>query len=77
MFCSLKNIFGKEGEGIHSYRLFNIAIVDLLGTIAISMWLSYIFKYSFYHILFLLLISSLILHKLFCVNTTFTKMVFQ
>jgi len=28
-----KNIFGKPGKGIHSYRFFNIAIVDVFLTI--------------------------------------------
>jgi hypothetical protein len=28
MFCKYKNIFGEEGKGVHSYRIFNIAIVD-------------------------------------------------
>ena len=36
MFESLKqykDIFGKPNEGVHSYRLFDVAIVDLLLTI--------------------------------------------
>ena len=28
-----KDIFGKVGEGLHSYRIFNIAIIDVLFTI--------------------------------------------
>ena len=28
MFCEYKDIFGKVGEGVHSYRIFNIAIVN-------------------------------------------------
>ena len=33
MLCQYKDIFGKVGEGIHSYRFFNIAIADVLLTI--------------------------------------------
>ena len=36
MLCQYKNIFGKVNEGIHSYRIFNIAIVDVLLTILLS-----------------------------------------
>ena len=30
MYCKYKDIFGKVGSGIHSYRIANIAIVDVL-----------------------------------------------
>ena len=29
-FCQYKNIFGEVGKCIHSYRLCNIAIVDVV-----------------------------------------------
>ena len=29
----MKKIFGPIGEGIHSYRVFDIAILDVIGTI--------------------------------------------
>ena len=31
--CYYKNIFGAPGTGIHSYRILNIAIFDVLFTI--------------------------------------------
>jgi len=31
--CKYKNVLGKPKEGIHKYRIFNIAIVDTLVTI--------------------------------------------
>jgi len=31
--CKYKDILGKPGEGIHSIRLFNVAIMDVLFTI--------------------------------------------
>jgi hypothetical protein len=33
IFKEYRYIFGKEGEGVHSYRLLNIAIVDVVSTI--------------------------------------------
>ena len=31
--CKYKDIFGKVGKGIHSFRICNIAVVDVLLTI--------------------------------------------
>jgi len=76
-FCKYKDIFGKPNEGVHSYRLFNIAIVDLVFTIIGAYLLSlYFTNYNFFTILFILLILALLLHKLFCVNTTMTVAIF-
>lgn len=79
MSCSFKkysNIFGKPKTGFHSLRLFDIAINDLLGTIAISGLISYYLKYNFLLVLIILLIIAIILHRLFCVNTTINKLIF-
>lgn len=81
MFCKYKNIFGEPGKGIHSFRIFNIAIVDVIGTILIAYLISKYYKinknyiYNFFIILLLLFIASILIHKLFCVNTTITKLI--
>ena len=36
--CRYKNMFGKPNTGIHTYRLFNISIIDVLLTIILA-WL--------------------------------------
>jgi len=33
MFCEYKNLFGKVEKSVHYYRIFNIAIIDVLLTI--------------------------------------------
>jgi len=77
MLCKYKDIFGKVGEGIHSYRIFNIAIVDVLFTI-LAAYLIHLFykKYSFLFILLILFILGIILHRIFCVKTTIDKLLF-
>jgi len=77
MLCKYKNIFGKVGQGIHSYRIFNIAIVDVLLTL-LATFIVHLFlpKYSFFFILFVLFILGIILHRLFCVKTTVDKFLF-
>ena len=38
-----RHIFGKEKEGIHSYRFLDVAIVDTLLTFILSLAISYYF----------------------------------
>jgi len=74
--CKYKDSLGKLNEGLHSTRLFNIAIFDLLGTIMIAFLISYFLHKPFWIIFMALFISGIILHRLFCVNTTINKLVF-
>ena len=67
--CQYKNIFGNPGEGIHSYRIFNIAIIDVVIVLVIAWLISYIFKISFIITSVVLFISGIIVHRLFCVKT--------
>ncbi len=77
MLCKYKNMLGEVGKGIHSYRIFNIAIADVLFTI-IGAYIIHFFipKYSFISILISLFILGIILHRLFCVRTTVDKLLF-
>ena len=77
MLCKYKDMFGKVGEGVHSYRIFNIAIVDVLFTILGAFIIHFFIpKYSFITILVFLFISGIILHRMFCVRTTIDKLLF-
>jgi len=78
MLCQYKNIFGKVGEGLHSYRIFNIAFVDVILTI-LSAFIIYLFipKYNFFIILLFLFILGIVLHRIFCVRTTIDKLLFE
>jgi hypothetical protein len=78
MLCQYKNIFGKIGEGIHSYRFLNIAIADVLLTI-LAAFIIHLFipKINFSVILILLFILGIILHRIFCVRTTIDKLLFN
>ena len=77
MLCKYKDILGKPNQGVHSYRIFNIAIVDvamtILGAFIIHLFLP---QYNFFYILLTLFITGIILHRLFCVRTTIDKLLF-
>ena len=74
--CKYKNILGEPGKGAHSYRLFGVAIVDVIMTIIAAYIISYFFKYSFIYVLLILFASGIVLHRLFCVPTTVDKLLF-
>lgn len=80
MLCHYKNILGEPNKGIHSIRLFNIAIMDLLMTIAAAVLLGVLVFDGSKCIIILLFLSlfflGIILHRLFCVNTTINKAIF-
>jgi len=74
--CKYKNIFGEPGTGVHSIRLFNIAVVDVIGTIILAVIFSKITKINLLVSMLLMFILGIIVHRIFCVNTTVGKKVF-
>jgi hypothetical protein len=68
------NIFGKPREGIHSYRIFDVAIVDLGFTIILAFFVARYMKQSFILWLVGFLIFSVFIHLLFGVKTKFVKL---
>ena len=79
--CKYSTVFGIPGKGVHQYRIFNIAIVDVLATILLAGIVYYLlnyFKYKikFYLILIFLFLLGIILHRVFCVRTTIDKILF-
>jgi uncharacterized membrane protein (DUF373 family) len=74
--CKYKNIFGKPNEGAHSYRIFDIAIVDVVATIIIAKLISDYYNYDFYKTLGTLFIIGIIAHRIFCVRTKIDKILF-
>jgi hypothetical protein len=74
--CKYKNMFGEVGKGIHSYRIFNLAIVDVIQTILLGIFLSWLTKYSIYYTIPGAFILGIIAHRAFCVRTTVDKLLF-
>ena len=75
--CKYRNLLGEVGKGIHSYRIFDIAIVDVLLTF-ICAYIIYIFntENNYFIILAIVFITGIILHRIFCVRTTIDKLLF-
>jgi len=75
--CKYKDIFGKPNQGAHSYRIFNIAIVDVLLTILAAYLLSIFTGYKMVYTLIFMFILGIISHRIFCVRTTIDKLLFS
>jgi len=79
--CKYSALLGIPGKGLHKYRIFNIAIVDVLLSILLAIAIYYLLKYldykvKFYYILIFVFLLGIILHRIFCVKTTIDKLLF-
>ena len=77
-FCKYKDILGKPGKGLHSYRVYNIAIIDVLLTFLLAKFIQYYIleEYDFCLILCCCFIAGIVIHRVFCVRTTVDKLLF-
>jgi len=78
-FCKYKNILGKPKQGIHSIRFMNIAVVDVLLTILLAIYIkTYMFNEIEMSIILLgTFIMGIVIHRIFCVKTTIDKLLFE
>lgn len=74
--CKYRDALGIPGQGIHSYRIFNIAIADVVMTLIGAVFVSYAFKMSYIRSAVLLFLLGIVLHQVFCVRTTVNKILF-
>jgi hypothetical protein len=56
--CKYKDILGRPNEGVHSFRIFNIAIVDVLLTILAAYILSIFTKFNLIYTTILMFVLS-------------------
>jgi hypothetical protein len=68
--CQFANILGAPGTGIHSIRVFNVAIVDVLLTFVLAYFTKNFFPFNYWTVLLIWFIVGIIVHRLFCVKTT-------
>jgi hypothetical protein len=71
MSCPFKDIFGKPREGPHSYRIFDVAVVDTALTFLLALVLQKIFfqNFSFLKVFAWTFIIGELMHWYFCVDT--------
>jgi|LakMenEpi03Aug12_release.lakeMendotaPanAssembly.Ray.scaffolds.fasta_scaffold392849_2 hypothetical protein len=76
MACPFKDIFGKPREGPHSYRIFDVAVVDTVLTILLAWIIQKVFfqNISFLKVLVWTFIIGEVFHWYFCVDTKIIQM---
>ena len=74
--CRFKNLFGEPGTGAHAFRIFDLAIADVLTSVIAAAVISRVSGFRFITILLALFILGVIAHRMFCVRTTVDKFLF-
>ena len=74
--CKYRDSLGVPKQGIHSYRFFGVAIMDVIFTIIGAWIISYFTNKSFIFTMIFLFLLGIMLHRLFCVRTTIDKLLF-
>ena len=77
-FCKYKDVLGKPSTGLHSYRVYNIAVIDVLLTFLLAKFIQYYLleETDFFLILCCCFIAGIVIHRVFCVRTTVDKLLF-
>jgi hypothetical protein len=77
VFCQYADVFGRPGEGAHESRIFGtVATVDTALTLVCAVLIARWQDWPLLPTMILLLVLSLLAHRLFCVDTYLTRTLF-
>ncbi len=76
--CKYKNLFGKPKTGLHRFRIFGLAAVDIFLTLLLAYGLQLVFypETHYLKILGYCFLLAIIVHRAFCVHTPIDKFLF-
>ncbi len=77
MLCQYQDLFGKPNEGIHSIRIGNFAIVDIILTVGLAWFLAEKTGWDFKFVLAIVFAIGIFAHRIFCVRTQLDKIIFN
>lgn len=69
-------MFGAENTGVHAVRVMDVAVVDVALTVAVAYACSAAWRWPFWYTLLGFMCLGILVHRLFCVNSTINKMIF-
>jgi hypothetical protein len=72
----MRNLIGTVNKGVHKYKIFNIAVFDVLVTIISAKLIAVLFRKYFICILLCLLKLSIVVHRWKGVRTTVDRFLF-
>lgn len=75
----LNKIFGEEKKGMHAYRIFDIACIDVIITLIVAFFIQKAFcpKTEYYKVLLFYFIFGIIIHRIFDIKTTIDRLIFS
>jgi len=71
MACPYSTILGVPKQGVHASRIGPYALNDSLATIALALFLAWVFNTSFFPTLVVIFVLGEVLHYVFGVQTAF------
>ena len=74
--CEYKDILGAPRTGVHRYRIFNIAVVDVLLTLILAFFIHKMTNWRLWKVIPITFLVGITFHWLFCVDTTVNMMIF-
>jgi len=74
--CKYKDAFGKPGEGIHRFRIYDFSVVDILVALLFAYFISYFSGVSMKYVIPFTFVLGVIVHRMLCVRTTVDKLLF-
>lgn len=77
MLCQYQDLFGKPNQGIHSIRIGNFAIIDIIVTIGLAWFLAEKFNWNLKIVLVVVFVIGIFAHRIFCVRTQLDKIIFN
>lgn len=75
MLCPYKDSLGIPSQGFHTHFM-GIAVMDVFATIVLCEFLVYCFGTSRMLTFIALILTGIVLHRVFCVRTTVDKYLF-
>jgi hypothetical protein len=69
-------IIGVPGVGIHSYRIFDIAYMDVIVVLIGSIFLAWIMKWNYFRTIIGMFVFGIVVHRLLDVRSTVDKWLF-
>jgi len=75
--CKYKDVLGRPKEGVHSWRIFDIAVVDVALTLVVAALITWYSQIPLWQTSLALFIAGIVLHRAFCVRTTVDKLLFK
>lgn len=69
----LDNLIGVPGEGIHSYRIFNVAYMDVIIVLLAAILIAWAMNWSYMKTIVGIFVLGIVVHKVLCVGTTLDK----